>query len=164
MTQAERYLKLAALTKRADIIDSSYHAAFYLLSYDKELWETACRYVTVDGINFTGLKRAVREFDERTRHVEDVAHNLFSWNSKCHATPFEISRLGYPYMELVCNAFYIAAGEVKTVIQQQESEPPQLVLDASRYQRTGRIYRQFEQLSYAFAADMAQDEAAEPER
>lgn len=164
MTQAERYLKLAALTKRADSIDSSYHAAFYLLSYDTKLWEIACRYVTVEGINFAGLKRAVREFDECTRHVVDVAHNLFSWNSKCHATPFEISRLGYPYMELVCKAFYIAAGEVKIVIQHQENEPPQLILDASRYQRTGRMNRQLEQLSYAFDADMAQDMAMESER
>lgn len=164
MNQAERYLKLAALTKRADSIDASYHAAFYLLSYDKELWETACRYVDVDGISFAGLKRATRGFDESIRHVVDVAHNLFSWNSKCQATPFIISRLGYPYMELVCNALYIASGDVKVDIQQQENELPKLILDAFRYQRTGRMHRQLEQILYACDADMAQDEAAEPER
>lgn len=164
MNQAERYLKLAALTKRTDTIDSSYHAAFYLLSYDPELWETACRYVTVDGIGFTGLKRATREFDERTRQVVDIAHSLFSWSSKCSATPFDISRLGYPYMELVCNAFYIAAGEVQVVLTQGQDGEAKMALDDSRYQNTKRVYRQFERLKNAMTVDMTQDEAAEPER
>lgn len=164
MTQADRYMKLAALTKRTDTIDSSYHAAFYLLSHDSELWETVSRYVTVDGIGFTGLKRATRDFDERTRQVVDIAHSLFSWNSKCNATPFDISRLGYPYMELVCNSFYIAAGEVQVVLTQGQDGEAKMALDGSHYQRTKRVYRQFEQLQSAMAADMAQDEAAEPER
>lgn len=164
MNQAERYLKLAALTKRTDTIDSSYHAAFYLLSHDPELWETACRYVTVDGIRFTGLKRAVRDFDERTRQVVDIAHSLFSWNSKCNATPFDISRLGYPYMELVCNAFYIAAGEVQVVLTQGQDGNVKMALDNSHYQNTKRVYRQFERFQSTMTADMAQDEAAEPER
>lgn len=164
MNQAERYLKLAALTKRTDTIDSSYHAAFYLLSHDPELWETACRYVTVDGIHFTGLKRAIRDFDERTRQVVDIAHSLFSWNSTCKATPFDISRLGYPYMELVCNAFYIAAGEVQVVLTQEQDGTVKTDLDDSHYQNTKRVYRQFEQLQSAMTADMTQDEAAEPER
>jgi len=164
MTQADRYMKLAALTKRTDTIDSSYHAAFYLLSHDPELFETASRYVTVDGISFTGMKRAVRDFDERTRFVVDIAHNLFSYNSACKATPFEISRLGYPYMELVCNAFYIAAGEVQVVLAQGQNGEAKMTLDGSHYQRTKRVYRQFEQPQSTMAADMAQDEATEPER
>lgn len=164
MNQAERYLKLAALTKRTDTIDSSYHAAFYLLSLDRELWETACRYVTADGIGFTGLKRAAHGFDERTRHVVDIAHNLFSWNSTCKATPFEISRLGYPLMEQVCNALYIAAGEVQVVITQGQDGKAKMGLDDSRYQNTKRICSRFEQLSRVMAADMVQDEAEEPER
>lgn len=164
MTQADRYMKLAALTKRVDTIDSSYHAAFYLLSHDPELFETVSRYVTEDGIGFTGLKRATRDYDERIRQVVDIAHSLFSWNSKCNATPFDISRLGYPYMELVCNAFYIAAGEVQVVLTQGQDGEVKMALDGSHYQRTKRVYRQFEQLQSIMAADMAQDEAAEPER
>ena len=73
MTQANRYKELAALTKRADNLDPAYHAAFYLLSYDPELYETARRFVNVDGIGFTGIKRATRDFDERTRFVIDIA-------------------------------------------------------------------------------------------
>ncbi|MGC6175140.1 hypothetical protein [Lacrimispora sp. 38-1] len=164
MTQADRYMKLAALTKRTDTIDSSYHAAFYLLSHDPELWETASRYVTVDGISFTGLKRATRDFDERTRQVVDIAHSLFSWNSKCNATPFDISRLGYPYMELVCNAFYIAAGEVQVVLSQRQDGKAKMTLDDSHYQNTKRICSQLEQLSRTMAADITLDEATDSER
>ncbi len=159
MTQADRYIKMVALTKRTDTIDSSYHAAFYLLSHDPELWETACRYVTVDGIGFTGLKRAVRDFDEHTRQVVDIAHSLFSWSSKCNATPFDISRLGYPYIELVCNAFYIAAGEIQVVLTQGENGEAKMALDDSYYQKSKRVYRQFEQIQSAMPAGARRDAA-----
>ncbi len=39
MTHAQRYAALTALTKRADNLDASYHAAFYLLATDKALFE-----------------------------------------------------------------------------------------------------------------------------
>ncbi len=164
MTQANRYKELAALTKRADDLDPAYHAAFYLLSYDPELYETASRYVNVDGIGFTGIKRATRDFDERTRFVVDIAHNLFSYNSACKATPFEISRLGYPYLEMVCNSFYIATGEVQVVLEPGQDGQLEMKLDASRYQQNKRIQQRFEQLQKSMFADMVQDEAAEPER
>ena len=107
----------------------------------------------MDGISFTGLKRAARGFDERTRQVVDIAHNLFSWNSPCKVTPFDISRLGYPYMELVCNACYIAAGEFRVVIEPGKAE---ITLDDSHYKESKRIYQQFKQMERAIAADMAQ--------
>lgn len=154
MTQADRFRKLAALTKGSHNNDPpSYHAAFYLLSHDPEVCAAACRYITADGISFTGLKRAIRDFDDRTRQVVDIAHNLFSWNSPCKVTPFDISRLGYPYMELVCNAYYIAAGEFQVVIEQGKAE---ITLNDRNYQESRRIYWQFEQMGRAVAADMAQ--------
>ena len=164
MTQANRYKELAALTKRADNLDPAYHAAFYLLSYDPELYETARRFVNVDGIGFTGIKRATCDFDERTRFVVDIAHNLFSYNSACKATPFEISRLGYPYLEMVCNSFYIATGEIQVCLEPEQDGWLGIKLDDSRYQRSRRIQQQIEQFPKAMFADIAQDEAAEPER
>ena len=164
MTQADRYAKLAALTGRADNLDSSYHAAFYLLSYDQDVYEVTRRYVTHDGIGFTGLKRATRGFDERTREVIDIAHNLFSWDSKCSVTPFDISRLGYPYLELACNAIAIAADEVQPVMQREPSGQMKMVLDDTRYQQTQRTYRQLEQFQNTLVKEMEQDEADEFER
>ena len=165
MSQADRFSKLAALTKGSLNNDScSYHAAFYLLSHDPEVCAAACRYISVDGISFTGLKRAVRDFDERTRQVVDIAHNLFSWNSPCKVTPFDVSRLGYPYMELACNACYIAAGEYRVVIEPGKAE---ITLDDSHYRESKRVHQQFKQMERTIAADMEKKrlpKRVEPER
>ena len=83
---------LAALTGNRPL-DCSYHAAFYLLSQEPELFETARKCVTVDGIEFAKIKRLTKGFDETSRQIIDLAHNLFSWTSKCKVTPFDISRL-----------------------------------------------------------------------
>lgn len=161
LTQADRYIELAALTGRADTLDSSYHAAFYLLSYDPEVCAVAERYVTHDGISFPGLKRASHSFDERTRQIIDIAHNLFSWTSRCSVTPFDISRLGYPYLDLVRNAIAIAADEVQPVMQREPSGQMKMVLDDTHYQQSKRIYSQFKQLQDTVVTEMERDEADE---
>lgn len=162
MSQATRYKHLTALTDRENDLDSAYHAAFYLLSYDKELYDTACKAVTRDGIDFAKIKLATRGFDERTRFVVDIAHNLFSYNSPCKATPFEISRLGYPLMEQVCNALYIAADQLKVIVHPDEQQNAVLEFDAGPYQRTKRIYSRLEHLQESMMAQ--QDESDELER
>lgn len=159
MSQAKRYIHLTALTGRADSLDSAYHAAFYLLSYDKELYETACKAVSHDGIDFAKIKRTTRGFDERTRFVVDIAHNLFSYNSPCKATPFEISRLGYPLMEQVCNALYIAADQLKVIVHPDEQQKAVMELDAEPYQKTKRIHAMLERLQESMmSAPDASDE------
>ena len=112
-------------------LDCSYHAAFYLLSQEPELFETARKCVTVDGIEFAKIKRLTKGFDETSRQIIDLAHNLFSWTGKCKVTPFDISRLGYPYMEQACNAIFIASGEVQVQIQAAENGEPEMLLDDS---------------------------------
>lgn len=162
MSQAKRYHTLTALTGRNQL-DSSYHAAFYLLSYDTELYKIACRHVNRDGIDFAGIKRATRGFDERSRQVIDIAHNLFSWNSKCDATPFDISRLGYPNMELVCNAIYIAADEIKVVIEPDQNHKEKMTLDTEPYEKTKRIHSRLEQMQTAWTAEAETTEDYEME-
>ena len=142
MTQAERYTNLAALTGNRPL-DCSYHAAFYLLSYEPEIYETARKCVTVEGIEFAKVKRLTKGFDETSQQLIDIAHNLFSWTSKCKGTPFDISRLGYPYMELACTACYIAAGQMEVVI---EPETGSLKLDDKEYQKTQRLHERMERL------------------
>ena len=162
MTHADRFTKLTALTKGSHNNDPfSYHAAFYLLSHDPDVCAAACRFISMDGISFTGLKRAVRDFDDRTRQVVDIAHSLFSWHSPCRVTPFQLSRLGYPYMELVCNACYIAAGEFRVVIEPGKAE---ITLDDRHYQESKRINRQLEQVERTVTADMIKKEAVKPKR
>lgn len=163
MTQANRYTHLAALTGRENNLDPAYHAAFYLLSYDPDVYEVARRCVTYDGIGFAKLKRSTRDFDESTRFVIDIAHNLFSYYSPCKATPFEISRLGYPLMEHVCNAFYIATDQVKVDVRQNENGQDEMILDATPYQKTKRAAIFMEQLQASMTASV-QNEQDDMER
>ena len=142
MSHAQRYTELAALTGNRPL-DCSYHAAFYLLSYEPEIYETARKCVTVEGIEFAKVKRLTKGFDETSQQLIDIAHNLFSWTSKCKVTPFDISRLGYPYMELACTACYIAAGQMEVVI---EPETGSLKLDDKEYQKTQRLHERMERL------------------
>lgn len=160
MSQAQRYTDLAALTGGRPL-DPSYHAAFYLLSYDPEVYEAARKCVTVDGIEFAKIKRTTKGFDETSQQLIDIAHNLFSWSSKCKVTPFDISRLGYPYMELACHAVFIASGEVQVQIQTAENGMPELLLDASPYQRTQRIHRGMAQMWEEKLAEQSETEDME---
>lgn len=158
MSQAQRYTNLAALTGNRPL-DCSYHAAFYLLSYDPEIYEAAKKCVTVQGIEFAKVKRLTKGFDETSQQLIDIAHNLFSWTSKCKVTPFDISRLGYPYMELACTACYIAAGQMEVVI---EPETDSVRLDDTAYRETQRIHEKMARL-YASMEIAGSDENI-PER
>ena len=142
MSHAQRYTELAALTGNRPL-DCSYHAAFYLLSHDPEIYEAARKCVTADGIEFAKVKRLTKGFDETSQQIIDIAHNLLSWTSKCKVTPFDISRLGYPYMELACTACYIAAGQMEVVM---EPETGNLTLDDQEYQKTQRLHERMERL------------------
>lgn len=158
MSQAERYLELTGLA-RGKMLDASYQAAFYLLSCQMDLFEVGKKHVSINGIHFAGMKRTngIHTLDDRDKQIIDIAHNLFSWSSKCKASPFDISRLGYPYMEMVCNAIFIAAGECEVVIERDEENNPKMILDASPYQRTGRIHREMNKLYAQMVANHSEE-------
>ena len=139
MTHASRYASLYDLAQRSNL-DCSYHAAFYLLSGQAELYELVCDYVDCDGIHFEKIKQAARNCDERTRFIIDIAHNLFIHTGSCEATPFEICQLGYPFMEQVCNALYIASGGMTIKLQSDDGNHYALVLDDHPYQSIKRFY------------------------
>ena len=141
MIQAEMFASLCALTRR-EKLDGSYHAAFYLLSTDEELFEKARAHVDIDGIDFVKIKHGCRGLDERQRQLLDVAHNLFSWSSRCPATPYDLSCLGYPTLDYVCSALYIANGAFSVQIIKNDAGVPELTLDKARYEQNRRIYHQ----------------------
>lgn len=146
MTQTDRYQTLEALLKRTGTLDASYQAALYLLSSSRDLYEAAQKHIDPIGINFSGIKRSTRGLEEVDTQLIDLAHNLFSWNSKCKVTPFDISRLGYPGMELACNAIFIASGEYAVQVQTAENGSPALVLDDSQYQRSRQMQERLAQM------------------
>lgn len=148
--QARNYLKLEALLRRREqVSDPSYQAALYLLSTDTELTDAAARYVGGDGIDFAGIRRTARSFDERVRQLVDVAHNLFSWNSKCAVTPYDLSRLGYPMLDRVCEALYIAVGQVSVQVRDRDTDLPRLELDARSYDQAKKINSAIENIRKA---------------
>lgn len=150
MSQAQNYMKLEALLRRLQpVTDPSYQAALYLLSTDTELTDAAAKYIDSDGIDFTEIKRATQGFDDRTQQLIDVAHNLFSWNSACTVTPFDLSRLCYPMLDQVCKAFYISAGQVTVQIQGRETALPYMELDDGPYQKTVRFTNMLQQMQRA---------------
>lgn len=106
----------------------------------------AKKHVNAMGIGFDGLKRSMRGFDETSLQVVEIAYNLFKWTGKCKVTPFDISRMGYPYMEQVCNAIWIASGEVNVQIRDTENGAPELFLNSTPYQRTQRLHDRMEQM------------------
>ena len=146
MLQAEMYKNLFALTKR-DKLDESYHAAFYLLSTDEKLYKKALAHVDSDGIDFTAIRRDCIEMGEQRRHVLDIAHNLFSWHSQSTVTPFDLSRLGYPLLDDVCNAMHIANGAVSVRIRENAAGVLELVLDDTKRKEIIRMNQSISSLS-----------------
>jgi len=150
MSQAQNYLKLETLLHRLQpVTDPSYQAALYLLSTDTELTDIAAKYIDSDGIDFTRIKRSTQDFDERTQQLIDVAHNLFSWNSVCLVTPFDLSRLCYPMLDQFCKALYISAGQITVQIQGRDTALPHMELDDGPYQKTVRFNDMIQQMQKA---------------
>lgn len=162
MSQGDRYLELAARTGKQKL-DASYRAAFYLLSQNQEITDIARKHVSTDGIDFAAIKRAVRGFDEISRQVVDIAHNLFSWSSNCKVSPFDISRLGYPYMEQVCNAMFIAGDQYEIILAVNQADQVVLTLDQSNYEQTKQIHRQMDTI-YARMLEIQGETDMEMER
>ena len=68
-------------------------------------------------------------------------------------------------MELVCNAYYIAAGEFQVVIKPGKEEL--MLNDHRHYPESRRIYRQLKQMERAVAAEIEKKmptKRVEPER
>ena len=110
MNHAERYeyltTKLSSMRWRGGELDCSYQAALYLMASHPALAEKVERYFSPDGIDFGGLMKK-EEFDyDWMKLTADAAHNLFSWNSKCAATPFVISRMPAPAIQAIYTSYY----------------------------------------------------------
>jgi len=139
MTPAERYSKLLTLTKRP-VLDESYYAAFYLISMDDTLFKKTCPYVSIDGIDFTAIKRKCSNLEDAQKQLLSIAHNLFSWSSKCSVTPHDLACLGYPMLDYVCGALYIANGTVRVQVVENKNGQATFRLDMSRYKRSKEIH------------------------
>lgn len=79
----------------------------------------------------------------------DAARNLFSWNSKCAATPFEISRMPAPAIRALFTACFIANGDYMVSVRKNDKGEKVFEIDDSAGKRREAFNLQMEQMMEA---------------
>ena len=147
---AERYEylvnKMAAIRWRGSDLDASYHAALFLMASHPALFQKMDRYLCPEGIDFTKMMRK-EEFEyDWMKITADAARNLFSWNSKCAATPFEISRMPAPAIRALFTACFIANGDYMVSVRENDKGEKVFEIDNSAGKRREAFNLQMEQM------------------
>lgn len=158
MNHAERYEylvnKMAAIRWRGSDLDASYHAALFLMASHPALFQKMDRYLCPEGIDFTKMMRK-EEFEyDWMKITADAARNLFSWNSKCAATPFEISRMPAPAIQALYTSFFIANGDYAVSVRENEDGKKEFVMDDSAGREREKIRQQFDRMLADIGAEM----------
>ena len=158
MNHAERYEylvnKMAAIRWRGSDLDASYHAALFLMASHPALFKKMDRYLCPEGIDFTKMMRK-EEFEyDWMKMTADAARNLFSWNSKCAATPFEISRMPAPAIQALYTSFFIANGDYAVSVRENEDGKKEFVMDDSAGREREKIRQQFDRMLADIGAEM----------
>ena len=168
MNHAERYEylvnKMAAIRWRGSDLDASYHAALFLMASHPALFQKMNRYLCPEGIDFTKMMRK-EEFEyDWMKITADAARNLFSWNSKCAATPFdnlfswnskcaatpfEISRMPAPAIRALFTACFIANGDYMVSVRENDKVEKVFEIDDSAGKRREAFNLQMEQMMEA---------------
>lgn len=137
MNHDERYIKLISLTGKEK--DNDYQAACYLLASSQDLYDIASKMVCREGIPFDEIENSVI-WDDRDKSILLIAENLFRYQTEALVSPFEISRLGYPYLDIVCKAIFVASGYVDIEVNEAAKS---LNFNGVRYQCAGRAISRF---------------------
>ena len=151
VTHKYEYLvnKMAAIRWRGSDLDASYHAALFLMASHPALFQKMDRYLCPEGIDFTKMMRK-EEFEyDWMKITADAARNLFSWNSKCAATPFEISRMPAPAIRALFTACFIANGDYMVSVRKNDKGEKVFEIDDSAGKRREAFNLQMEQMMEA---------------
>ena len=141
--------KMTAIRCRGSDLDASYHAALFLMASHPALFEKMDRYLCPEGISFAKMMRK-EEFDyDWMKITADAAYNLFSWNSKCAATPFEISRMPAPAIRALFMACFIANGDYMVSVRENDKGEKVFEIDDSAGKRREAFSLQMEQMMEA---------------
>ena len=113
------------------------------------LFQKMDRYLCPEGIDFTKMMRK-EEFEyDWMKITADAARNLFSWNSKCAATPFEISRMPAPAIRALFTACFIANGDYMVSVRKNDKGEKVFEIDDSAGKRREAFNLQMEQMMEA---------------
>ena len=137
MNHDERYIKLISLTGKEK--DNDYQAACYLLASSQDLYDIASKMVCREGIPFDDIENFAI-WDDRDKSILLIAENLFRYQTESLVSPFEISRLGCPYLDIVCKAIFVASGYVDIEVNEAAKS---LNFNGVRYQCEGRTKSRF---------------------
>lgn len=94
------------------------------------------------------MKTIVDDYDWM-KITADAARNLFSWNSKCAATPFEISRMPAPAIRALFTACFIANGDYMVSVRKNDKGEKVFEIDDSAGKRREAFNLQMEQMMEA---------------
>ena len=125
------------------------YAALFLMASHPALFQKMDRYLCPEGIDFTKMMRK-EEFEyDWMKITADAARNLFSWNSKCAATPFEISRMPAPAIRALFTACFIANGDYMVSVRENDKGEKVFEIDDSAGKRREAFNLQMEQMMEA---------------
>lgn len=99
-------------------------------------------------IEIGGMRKEEFEYDWM-KITADAARNLFSWNSKCAATPFEISRMPAPAIRALFTACFIANGDYMVSVRKNDKGEKVFEIDDSAGKRREAFNLQMEQMMEA---------------
>ncbi|WP_373210313.1 hypothetical protein [Allofournierella massiliensis] len=148
MTHVERYQQLLALNEQTAPKDHQYAAAFFVLSFDEELYSLASKpgMITDDGINFPKMRQSKRHLSAPDQHLLSVAHNLFSGHSSCPENPYWLlSQLPAPHYICALQAIGVVGGKLSFEIERGE-----FVFSDAPLRQTMQFYLETEKMREAF--------------
>lgn len=144
MTHFDRYESL--MSRLGDRpLDASYRAAVYILASEPELTYKACDHLNEDGIFFDDMLEK-NDFYDTEKLLVDIAHNLFRQNTKAAPSPYQISQLGYPHIDVVIQAIYIASGLHSVQIASDAEVGLFLKIDSTRHKVARKCYQSINDL------------------
>ena len=137
MTQAENYMLL--LDRLGGVCtDASYGVALFILSSDAKLTKIALPHISTEGIQFSAILTH-KSLYERDIKLLQIAYSLFHFNTSGYPSPYEISQLGLPYLDIVTQAIYLASGLHRLNLYEDANGRPVLEITTDRYDEAKRM-------------------------
>ena len=137
MTQAENYMLLLERLGRV-CNDTSYRVALFILSSDAKLTKIALPHISGEGIEFSSMLKH-KSLYERDIKLLQIAHSLFHFNTNGYPSPYEISQLGLPYLDIVTQAIYLASGLHRLNLCEDADGRQMLEIVTGRYDEAKRM-------------------------
>ena len=137
MTQVENYMLLLEQLG-GQLPDASYGVALYIISSDARLTKVALPHISSEGIGFPELLKQTGHSEQNTMLLQ-IAYNLFHFNTQGFPSPYNLSQLGLPYLDIVIQAIYLASGLHQLRVIEDAEGAPVLEISTEKHREAKRI-------------------------